>query len=186
MEIVINQFIGFLIGVLASGVLWYLLTHVKPRIEICSVIVFNPRKGSLLVKVRNERRRQATDIYASLVLIERKPDGRLFTLHSAQLRKDFFPALAPIQDLTKSWKLPTTGVFATDEGEKLLEILASKTNGEKRLVFTLSATDGLSGTKVVQQIAYSQENIKYGKFGLGFRIEEVQTLTKEAISADDE
>lgn len=186
MEIVANQLFGFLIGVLASGVLWYLLTHVKPKIAISSVIAFNPDKGSLLIKVRNERRRQATDIYASLVLIERKPDGRLFTLHSAKLRKDLFPALAPIQDLTEPWGLPTTVVFATDEGEKLLEIIASKTNGEKRLVFTLSATDALSGTKIVQQITFGQENIKYGKFGLGFRIEEAQSLVKEAISADDE
>jgi hypothetical protein len=71
MEFFISQVIGFLVGILSSWLFWYALLLAKPKIVISKNIVINRKKGSLLVKVINRGRRQATDIQASLALVER-------------------------------------------------------------------------------------------------------------------
>jgi hypothetical protein len=169
---------GFLIGVLSSWAFWYLQMRSKPKIVISSFCVFNPSNGGLQIKVRNEKRNQATDIQTSLTCVERKPNGKLLTLKIAQLRRDFLPALAPIQDLQKAWGIPATIVFATDDGREMIHFLRSSGEGERRFVFTLSATDGLSGAKIVQQVTYTLDQVKEGTFGLGFQL--------DAISLDDD
>jgi hypothetical protein len=183
MDILINQFLGFVVGILSSWALWYYLLHVKPKIEISPNIAYNPRNGTLLVKVRNARRRQVTDIQSSLAVVERKPDGRLLTLHVARFKRDTLFALAPIQELKASWSLPATFVFSTEDGKLMLEQLEEKGEGERRVVFVISATDGLSGSKVVQQVSFRTENIRQGRFGLDFTIEE--WLSSAADEDDD-
>lgn len=179
MEIIVSQFIGFIIGIFSSWVFWYYLVHVKPKIEISHSIVYNPNSKTLHVKIRNARRRQVTDVQASLAVIEEEPNGRLQTLHIAKLNRDTLFALAPIQDLKKRWSIPATTVFSTNDGEQMLSLLTTKGNGERRIVFVLAATDGLSGTKVVQQVVYRLEDIRYGKFGLGFLVEEISNPTNK-------
>lgn len=134
--------------------------------KVSQYIVFNKRTGNLLVKIANEGRRQATDIQASLALIERKPSGRFQTLYVAQLKRDNLPALAPKRESHRPWGIPTAFVFVTHEGQAILEKFRSSSEGEKRIVFTMSAIDGLSGTKVVSQVAYRLNDLKYGQFGL--------------------
>jgi hypothetical protein len=187
-EFFFSQLIGFLVGILSSWAFWYVLLLAKPKIIISKNIVFNKKKGSLLIKVMNRSRRQATDIQASLALVERDTIGRFFTLHSAQLRKDSLPALAPKHESHNPWGLRTAYVFATDEGVQILEKLSSAHQNEKRLVFTLSATDGLSGTKVVQQISYRLEDVKSGRFGVWLEVKEdgVQQLQQSKQDSDDD
>jgi hypothetical protein len=183
MDTLINQLLGFIIGILSSWALWYYLLHVKPKIEISPNIAYNPRNGTLHVKVRNARRRQVTDIQSSLAVVERKPDGRLLTLHIARLKRDALFVLAPIQELKNSWSLPATFVFSTEDGKRMLEQLAEKGEGERRIVFVISATDGLSGSKVVQQVSFRMENIVHGRFGLDFTIEE---RSSSAVDEEDD
>ncbi len=184
MEFFISQLIGFLVGILSSWIFWYALLLAKPKIAISKNIVFNQKKGSLLVKIINKGRRQATDIQASLALVERDSSRRFFTIHNAQLRKDFLPALAPIQESHKAWGLRTAFVFATDEGVQMLEELPIVDRGERRIVFTLSATDGLSGTKVVQQTTYRLDDVKSGRFGVWLEIRE-DTTRAEQVKQDN-
>ena len=162
----VNQLIGFSVGLISSWSFLYILILAKPRIEISEQIIFNEKKGSLLIKVLNRERRQATDIQASLSLVERDDKGRFFTIHHAQLRKDSLMALAPVKESHKPWGIRTAYVFATDEGVEVLNKFSSNSKGTKRIVFTLSATDGLSNTKVVQQIDYRFEDIRRGRFGV--------------------
>src|SRR5262245_12950345 len=129
MDTLINKLLGFVVGILSSWALWYYLLHVKPKIEISPNIAYNPRNGTLHVKVRNAKRRQVTDIQSSLAVVERKPDGRLLTLHIARLKRDTLSVLAPIQELKSTWGLPATFVFSTDDGKLMLEQLAEKGEG---------------------------------------------------------
>ena len=183
MDTLINQLLGFIVGILSSWALWYYLLHLKPKIEISPNIAYNPRNGTLHVKVRNARRRQVTDIQSSLAVVERKPDGRLLTLHIARLKRDALFVLAPIQELKNSWSLPATFVFSTEDGKRMLEQLAEKGEGERRIVFVISATDGLSSSKVVQQVSFRMENVVHGRFGLDFMIEE---RSSSAVDEEDD
>jgi hypothetical protein len=172
MDLLVNQLLGFIVGILSSWALWYYLLNIKPKIEISPNIAYNPRNGTLHVKIRNARRRQVTDIQTSLAVVERKPDGRLLTLHVARLKRDTLFVLAPIQELKVSWGLPATFVFSTEEGRLMLEQLERDGEGERRIVFVISATDALSGSKVVKQVTFVSDDIKMGRFGLDFTIEE--------------
>ncbi|MBO0797500.1 MAG: hypothetical protein J2P31_01640, partial [Blastocatellia bacterium] len=183
MGILINQLLGFLVGLLSSWALWYYLLHIKPKIEISPNLAYNPKNGTLHVKVRNGRRRQVTDIRSSLAVVERKPNGRLLTLHIARLKRDTLFVLAPIQELKVPWGLPATFVFSTDDGKVMLEKLEEQADGERRIIFVISATDGLSGAKIVRQVSFRPENIKQGIFGLDFTINE---LSSGAADQDDE
>lgn len=186
MDFIVNQVIGFAIGLISSWAFLYILILANPRIEISKKLVFNEKKGSLLIKILNRGRRQATDIQASLALVEQDEKGRFFTLHSAQLRKDALMALAPIKESKKTWGIRTAYVFATDEGAEILEKFSVPGNNVKRIVFTLSATDGLSNTKVVQQVDYRLEDVRRGRFGVWLEIEEPVQSTSTALEPDDE
>jgi hypothetical protein len=187
-EFFFSQLIGFLVGIFSSWAFWYVLLLAKPKISVSRNVVFNEKKGSLLVKVMNRGRRQATDVQVSLALVERDSIGRFFTLHSAQLRKDSLPALAPKHESHKPWGLRTAYIFATDEGVQILEKWSSANQNERRLVFTLSATDGLSGTKFVQQTSYRLEDVKSGRFGVWLEIQEdgLRLLPQGKQDSDDD
>jgi hypothetical protein len=130
---------------------------------------------------------QATDIQASIACVLMKQNdkerGKLITLKIAHLRRDFLPALSPIQYLTKEWMIPTTVTFITDEGQEMMDALHSPDEGEKRFVFTLAATDGVSGARVVQQFTYKEgvqpSQIKKGVFALGFEVNEPDSETTD-------
>jgi hypothetical protein len=55
MKMILNQFIGFLIGVLSSWAFWYLQMRSKPKIAISPWVAYNPCKNTLAVKIRNEK-----------------------------------------------------------------------------------------------------------------------------------
>ena len=92
------------------------------------------------------------------------PNGKMGTQPEIELRTKSLPALAPRQDLDKHWTLPTTFEFIAEkeQGARALKFLNSPGNGGKRLVFTLSAKHGLSGTEVVQRVSYKTTNVKWG------------------------
>lgn len=182
----LGQVLGFVVGILSSWALWYYLLHVKPKIEISPNLAYNPRNGTLHVKVRNARRRQVTDIQSSLAVVERKPDGRLLTLHVARLKRDTLFVLAPIQELKTPWSLPATFVFSTADGKLMMEKLAEKSDGERRVVFVISATDGLSRSKVVRQVTFNLENIRQGRFGLDFTIEGNNAVVEDSVAVGNE
>ena len=52
-----------------------------------------------------------------------------------------------------------------------------------RAVFVISAADGTAGTKVVQQITFQLEDMKIGRFGLGFNIEPIENTIQEQEAA---
>ena len=53
MDFIVNQAIGFAVGLISSWAFLYILILAKPRIEISKKLVFNEKKGSLLVKILN-------------------------------------------------------------------------------------------------------------------------------------
>jgi hypothetical protein len=68
----------------------------------------------------------------------------------------------------------------------MLEELSIVNRGERRIVFTLSATDGLSGTKIVQQTAYRLEDVRSGRFGVWLEIREESTQSEQGKQDNDD
>ncbi len=188
---ILNQFIGFLIGIISSWFFWRMLLQVKPKIKVSPVLAYDVEKGILAIKVINLGRRQAMDIQIHRFSIgEIKPNQRLTTIVVGNIQRVELPALGPIQDLKKLWTLSTAFVFKASNGTELVNILKASNEGERRLILTISSTDGLSGTKVVQQITYRSEDIRQGTFikGVDFQITPSITVnqTDNITDSDDD
>ena len=186
-EFLISQIMGFAIGILSSWIFWYLLILAKPRIKIAPVATYSPSEKVLRIKVMNRGRRQAVDIQAQIVLRELRPVAgeslKQTVVHRPKLRNDMVFAMGPIQHLKKHWTLLTGYIFLVEDGEETYRLLQTPTEFDKRIVFILSATDALSGTKVVQMATYQVQDIAIGRFGDGFDV--VHKIVQNDLPIED-
>ncbi len=168
----INLIVGFLMGILSSYVFWLTLALTKPKIAISPFVVFNPKDSSLLVKIINMGQRQAVDIRINLAVNEVTLSGLRRTIHKPELKTDYRFALEPKhKDMDNKWGLPTSTSFVMYDGQRILDMMEPSNGIERRLVFTLSATDAISGAKIVQRTSYSYTDIRYGEFSNGLIFE---------------
>ncbi len=173
---IINLFIGFFIGALSSGAVWYLLAMTKPKIAISPMIVYEPETNRLRIRVINRSRRQASRIKV-LFFVGEKYSAFYRTIHTPKLnRRDIF-ALGSKNNFGKYWVLPTSTIFSVTDGKQVLDILSQHEKGERRLVFTLSATDALSGSEIIQRVSYSIDDVKFGKFNSGTEFHVIESST---------
>lgn len=189
MDLFINQMYGFVIGVLSSWAFWYFLLILKPGVAISPIATYSKKDGKFRVKIANRGRRQVTDLQVSLAITERRTHKKatptLNVIHNLQLVKDSLPALAPLQDLNKEWALPAIYTIRSGEDRTAWDLLDSQHPEERRLVFTISMTDAISGTKVVKRVAYGLSKIKFGRFGKDFTVVDDEGDTAERDSGDD-
>lgn len=167
MDNTINLALGFVLGVLSSAVFWYALLFIKPNIAVSREVALNPKTNKLRIKVINRSWRFAKDLHASLLIGDRHLEGDIFTigvLKELPLGNASLSMLAPIQDLYKPWWPPTIYVFNTETLTDELALLMAPPVGERRLEFTLQATDAMSNTTSVQVITYRPCDIKLGGF----------------------
>lgn len=180
----VNLILGFLVGILSSYAFWAALSVVKPNIEISPFVVFDPKNGSMRVRIRNKGRRQAVDIKVLAGVDEVMPNKFRRSVHKPSLRNDYRFALEPKhKDMDLNWGLPTVTTFVIPEGQHVLDLLAPSQGLERRLLFTLSATDALSGAKVVQRVSYTYQDIKQGEFQDGFGFEVIEAVSNDLVEA---
>src|SRR5690349_7220060 len=77
-DAIINQAIGFVIGLVSSFVFWYLLLTLKPKLSISPEAAHDVERKRLRIKIVNNGWRQVADIQASLTVIERHKSGESF------------------------------------------------------------------------------------------------------------
>jgi hypothetical protein len=167
-EFLIGQVIGFSIGMLTSWLFMYLLLLIKPKVQISPFAAHNKDTNQIQVRIVNKGRRQVTNIQVSMFVAEQiKVDGgfRRRTIFRPTLKFDSLFALSPLQEYSEGdWKLPTASTFSAVEGQEIINLLSKNDSGERRLVFTVSATHSLSGTLFVRRRSYRLDDVKVGQF----------------------
>jgi hypothetical protein len=168
-EFLASQGLAFVLGVLASWAFWYILLHLAPSLKIAPQAVYDVSSERIEIKVANFGVRQITDIEAYFVLSDRVPEGRLVPVRRGQLDPANILALEEKGKVNMAWCLPTTYIFVCTNGKELRELLAlaSASSGERRLVFTISARDAVSGTKRVQRVTYPASALIDGSYARG-------------------
>jgi hypothetical protein len=168
---------AFLLGFASCWAFWRYLLVMKPEISISPYIAkgwSREERGKVAyrIKIYNITDTQVINIKAQCLIARLIdiPFGKRKFGKKLQLKNDELLVLGPKSNLGDSWGISPIYVF-TFEPEIDIENLMDQ--GEK-LIFTLSATDALSGTTVVWRKSYSKEDIKYGdfKWGLEFDIQE--------------
>lgn len=150
------------VGVVSSWAFWYLQINIKPKIDISPHAVYDPTDDTIGILVINRSKRQATDINVLLFIGE--VQGNWYeTVYTPKLNRKYLFALDGRKTKSSFWQLPTSSYFEAVEGGKIMDILAEKSK-KRKMIFTLSATDAISSTKVIYRVAYGYEDIKRGKF----------------------
>lgn len=125
----------------------------------------NPKEIVYRIKLINYSNRQVVELNAEAWIVEKR-NNRWTPVTKLKLEYDGeLPALGRHKDYGDV-SLGISPIFCMNIKEENLE---SKVNEENRkLNFTLSAKDALSGTAVVHRQIYSRKNIQEGDFELGF------------------
>jgi hypothetical protein len=164
---IIGTLLSFTLGALTSWLFWRYLLFLKPKVQISPMILKGqsrkePSKTVYRIKVINLSKRQAINIAvsASICTTSGTPgiDQRRVATRHLTLNFGDLPALGSKTRLGDIWGVAPFFIFWTDE-----DIEPFLTEG-CRLVFSLSASDALSGTTVVQRIAYRKADIDVGDF----------------------
>ncbi len=179
-----DSIVGFVVGILSSYIFWLALALTKPKILISPFAVFYPTDGSLRIKIINNSRRQVVDIKV-YVAVDEIISGKRKTIHIPVLKSDNRFALeGSHKDKDIQWGLPSSTVFVIYDGKQILDLLNPSNKLERRLLFTLSATDAISNSKSVQRVSYRHSDIEHGEFygGLIFKVE--KSSSSNSIESD--
>ncbi|MCP4139785.1 MAG: hypothetical protein GY755_05755 [Chloroflexi bacterium] len=164
----IEQFLGFIIGIVGNWIFLYLVFFIKPRIVISKKAVYNPEDDRIRIKIINKGRRQAINIQANLFIGEYQVSplrGWDIILKRLPLSSNTRQALGVKN--ASPWDIPNIFTFRVSNAHKILERL-NKTlpeEYERRLIFNLSATDAVSGATFVRRVTYKLTDIVEGEYG---------------------
>lgn len=162
------QSVAFILGVLACWAFWYVLLHLTPALRVATQAAYDPVHGAIEIKVANLGTRQITDVQAHLALFDRAPEGRIVTVERGLLVPGEILALEVKRMVDTPWCVPTAYIFVCKNGETLRDLLLTPpAQGERRLVFTISARDAVSGTKRVQRVTYPAAALINGSYARG-------------------
>jgi len=165
-----TQTVGFLLGVLASILAWYLLTRIRPHLVIAPAAAFEPSTGSLRIKVINRGRRQVAGCRARLSVMDREGGGQLLRMRIRQtlpLIRDRLFGLGARGEFGKPWGLYPAFIFRVKIEPDLIASLGPRGDSERRLVFTLVGRDALTGSEVVLRTTYGPRDVEEGIYLTG-------------------
>src|SRR5690349_9760538 len=97
--------VSFVLGILSSGVFWYFLVRIQPRLLIAPIAVYDPVSESLGVKIMNAGRRQIANIEVHMAAVTRTPENRVVTGTIARLKWPTILALETRAFFEKEWQL---------------------------------------------------------------------------------
>ena len=184
MELLAGSVISFVLGITVSWLFWRYLLCLKPSLCVCEEVVRAqsrkfPGTEILKFKVHNCTNRQAIDLFAGCTVTElvNVPGGtRSRVLERLNIVTPSFDALGPKDNLGDHFGLSPIKVFTaqiTDTFEKHIN------RTSVRLIFTLKASDALSGSTIVIRKSYTSEDIIYGEFKYGLKCDIVPSNTRE-------
>ena len=171
-----NILIGFGLGVAASWFFWRYLRLMKPKVRISSIVAKGvsrkaPEKTAYRIKIANFGCRQVINLSASWTICELTPvpgGYRSVVKKRLTIPREIIPVLGPKNELDKPSGISPIYVFVTKPKFDVEGIMRKGA----RMLFTLSATDAMSGTTVVQRKTYTIDQIEAGDFqrGLDFAL----------------
>ncbi len=188
MQELLSILIGFVLGIAASWVFWRYLVLLRPDIRVSPFVLRGPSRtspGKIVsrIKVVNLGSRQAIDLQATCSVCKATAalsgGERWVTLKHLPLNDDPVLALGPRSSIDDFWGISPFFIFHTNvDVQKLL------TDDTRRLLFTLRATDALSGTTVVQRVSYTAQQIAPGDFARGLDFALLEDTPEIARSID--
>lgn len=126
------------------------------------------------------------DVHATLTISELRSVGDIAkrkVVRRLPLKSSYISILAPIQDLDKPWTPLTAVTFTTEPDPDAFGLLSAPTPHERRLVLTLTVSDALSRSQVVQYVTFRAVDVKQGRWGRGLEfIEEHVTVANQVES----
>lgn len=182
MSSAIGIIVGFIFGFLSCWLFWRFQLTVKPIFSVSSQVASwpnqnNPARKVYQIKIVNLSSRPIINMRAKLgvhelILYER--GHRRPTIYNIEMSPSSSEAiLGPKRKVIDPWSI-TNIHYYTARPDKIIEDLFI---GERRLVFTIQATDATSNTTIIRRYTYSKEDIVEGKFKPGDMMEIIPLIS---------
>ncbi|MBC7818816.1 MAG: hypothetical protein IAG10_18145 [Planctomycetaceae bacterium] len=158
--------IGFILGLISSWLFWRWQLMIAPHFTISSQIavrpaLHDPSKLVYQIKIVNRSARSIIDMTASLGVgeVAREGLGRK-TIHLVKLRPEAPTYIGPATGHYDPWSITCVHYYTSEPDNRVSELLTE----ERKLVFTVQATDAHSGTTVLKRVLYEAKDIVKGHF----------------------
>ena len=188
MDIICSGALSFVLGFLSSWVFWRHLIHIRPSLELCREVArcqSEKYQGTELLKFKvvNKSNRNAVDVFAGCTVsyLRDVPGGkRSYVLERLNVVMPSFELIGPRKNLGDHFGLSPVKVFTVHVTDTMDANLARES---ARLVFTLKATDALSGSTTVIRHTYVAKSIRRGEFAYGLGAGIVEMRNNEPCTA---
>ena len=147
--------IGVISGLIASGVMYFVLLRIKPRMRVSDKICQVPSTDLYVVKVVNLSRSILMDVEYAMHICHRSSDG-IVQIEHIQFAKPDLNFLCAYSKSDKNAEYAIRLSFRFD--------IESLQTDEDYLVFTISAKHSVSGTAVFVSQKYKSSAIRCGRF----------------------
>ncbi|TKB25339.1 hypothetical protein FCL47_14910 [Desulfopila sp. IMCC35006] len=170
-------FAGFILGIIGTFLFWRFQINIKPKIAISDHILrgqsnTDPNKYLYRIKVYNLSNRQIINISigCSLSYKINIGNGKRSVGKSLTVKPKTVQFLGPKKNWGDPFGLSPVKIFQLTD----IDYIEENFTNEKRILFTILATDAESGAATVLRKVYMLNDIKIGNFepGLHFGIAE--------------
>ena len=164
---------GFILGIIGTYLFWRFQINIKPKIEISNVIAKGyshtvADKVVYRIKIFNKSNRQVINISigCSLSYAVTTTNGERSFGKGLPVKTKNIQFLGPKKNWGDPFGLSPVKIIVISDVDELEEELANN----KKILFTVSATDAESGSTSVQRVIYELNDIKQGDFESGLFI----------------
>lgn len=182
MSNVIGIIVGFIFGFLSCYLFWRFQLTVRPVFLVSSKVTSRPNRNDparkvYQIKIVNLSSRPIINMRAKLGVHELRlyeRGHRRPTIYNIEMSPSSSEAiLGPKKKAIDPWSI-TNIHYYTARPDKIIEDLLT---GERKLVFTIQATDATSNTTIIRRYTYNKEDIVEGKFEPGDIMEIVPLIS---------
>lgn len=182
--------IGFFLGLVSSWLFWRWQLIIKPEFKISpqvAVIPYqkDPSKLIYQIKISNQSKRSIINMTASLGIHEVAHDGLgpgRRTVYKVDINPKSPTYVGPKTRLYNPWSITRVHYYTSKPDNKVANLLTDN----RKLVFTVQATDAQSGTTVLKRVLFESKDLIMGRFeggrkvGGGLRIVQVMSDGSES------
>ncbi len=175
MSQLIGIIIAFILGFVACWLFWRYQLILKPELLVSSKIASRPSGSDLQrkiysIKIINLSKRPVINMKASLGVHELRMYERGHkrpTIYSVKLAPSSGTILGPCKKKIDPWSITNIHYYTAMPDKKLEELLGEN----RKIVFTIQATDATSNTTIIRRYIYNENDIVQGIFEPGSGID---------------
>ncbi len=171
---ILEIFIGFILGLIGTWIFWKYQINIKPKLKISDVIALTKslkkdNKKNYRIKMVNLSNRNIINIKVRLTVVQLKDilDGKT-SIGIKHIKDTEISVIGARKNVGNPWGLSPIRWISFDYDPEICTLLKQP---ETRIMLTVSATDAISGTTAILRKTFKDNDVKKGEFKYGLTLE---------------